>query len=281
MFLLIGCYRFKFQLLWMKYMLKRNDEFLLLDDKNEMLPRRNIFLTVLLCLTFYYVILYDIYALEKCALIRLSQLALMTINLISLCIILRIDSGQAHSENDSRQSSINFVRDNVIYTRKIPAQRSTTFDSSFYNDDYCEKCLVIQRDFISHCRFCDVCLVNRDHHCAWFNKCIAENNFNVFLCFILSLTFSAFLIVSDTFQIFSAKVLVKLSTFQIIIVVAIMLISMSLFVLSAILSLQYLLSLILGISTKKLLNGEWEWKSIRFFRGIRRTKTLEIIDIDD
>ncbi|ELA47080.1 hypothetical protein VCUG_01441 [Vavraia culicis subsp. floridensis] len=262
-------------------MFNRSDEFLLLDDNNEMLPRRNIFLTVLLCLVFYYIILYDIYALEKCTLIKLSQLALMTINMISLFIILRIDSGQAHSENDNRPSSINFVRDNVLYTRKIPVQRGTTFSSSFYNDDYCEKCLVLQRDFITHCRFCDMCLVNRDHHCAWFNKCIAENNFNIFLGFILSMTFSAFLIVSDTFKIFSAKILIKLNTFKIVVVIVVMLASMSLFVLSAILSLQYLLSLVLGISTKKLLNGEWEWTSIRFFRGIRRKKMLEVVDIDE
>lgn len=246
-----------------------------------MLPKRNIILTISLCFIFYYIVIYDIYIItEKCTLVKFCQFSLVIINLMCLCTILKKDPGQATTGQQRGRVNINFVGDNVLYTRKIPAQGSS-FNNGFFNDDFCEKCYVIEQESISHCRYCDVCLINRDHHCAWFNKCIAYKNFNIFLSFIISLSVSALLIVSDTFRIFSAKVLVELNLLQIFVVIVTMLLSMSLFVLSSILSLQYLFSLILGIKTKKLLRGDWEWQSVRFFKCFRRKGLVEILELDE
>lgn len=34
-----------------------------------------------------------------------------------------------------------------------------------------------------HCKVCDVCIDQFDHHCIWLNKCVAKNNIASFLLF--------------------------------------------------------------------------------------------------
>jgi len=37
-----------------------------------------------------------------------------------------------------------------------------------------------------HCRDCDVCIRNYDHHCPWTSKCIGEKNLCKFYVFVTS-----------------------------------------------------------------------------------------------
>ena len=60
-------------------------------------------------------------------------------------------------------------------------------DKSKY--DICEDCNIItpKELKVSHCYYCDVCVVNQDHHCTCLGKCIAKNNTIIFYFWIFSI----------------------------------------------------------------------------------------------
>ena len=39
---------------------------------------------------------------------------------------------------------------------------------------------------VEHCSDCDVCVMNVDHHCGVFDRCIAQNNIKCFYIFLLT-----------------------------------------------------------------------------------------------
>ena len=49
---------------------------------------------------------------------------------------------------------------------------------------YCYKCFVLKTKTSQHCIVCDCCYDNFDHHCYWINKCVAKNNFVIFIIFL-------------------------------------------------------------------------------------------------
>lgn len=49
---------------------------------------------------------------------------------------------------------------------------------------YCYKCFVLKTKTSKHCIICDCCYNNFDHHCYWINKCVAKNNFILFIIFL-------------------------------------------------------------------------------------------------
>jgi len=73
--------------------------------------------------------------------------------------------------------------------------------------DKCEICNIItpKKLKVSHCYYCDVCVIKQDHHCTFFGKCIAKNNFILFfiaiitiplyivICFLTLLTYVAYI----------------------------------------------------------------------------------------
>ena len=47
---------------------------------------------------------------------------------------------------------------------------------------YCD--IVISGDYVKHCKLCERCVVNMDHHCLFLLKCVAKNNHRLFTIFI-------------------------------------------------------------------------------------------------
>ena len=54
---------------------------------------------------------------------------------------------------------------------------------------YCYKCYVKKSKHSKHCIICNQCYENFDHHCYWINKCVAGNNYMIFLIFLLETCF--------------------------------------------------------------------------------------------
>ena len=50
---------------------------------------------------------------------------------------------------------------------------------------YCYECFVEKSKNIKHCIICHKCYENFDHHCYWINKCVARNNYCLFLFFLI------------------------------------------------------------------------------------------------
>ena len=92
-------------------------------------------------------------------------------------------------------------------------------DASIHRQDYldnisandllykvCKKCRIIKPEDnhnVYHCRACNTCVINHDHHCEWSSKCIAGGNIVQFYMFLVftGLTFASFVVVHLIFKI--------------------------------------------------------------------------------
>ena len=54
---------------------------------------------------------------------------------------------------------------------------------------YCYKCFIKKTKTSKHCIICDRCYENFDHHCYWINKCVAKNNYTLFIIFLFEVSF--------------------------------------------------------------------------------------------
>ena len=61
----------------------------------------------------------------------------------------------------------------------------------------CKKCnIIVPKTLdINHCNYCDICVLNSEHHSHWTGKCIGKGNYFLYIVFILS-TFTLILISS-------------------------------------------------------------------------------------
>ncbi|KAF9139400.1 Palmitoyltransferase zdhhc14 [Mortierella sp. GBA39] len=57
---------------------------------------------------------------------------------------------------------------------------------------YCETCRIYRPPRCSHCRQCDNCVEDEDHHCIWLNNCIGRRNYRYFLIFVSIASIYAF-----------------------------------------------------------------------------------------
>ena len=60
-------------------------------------------------------------------------------------------------------------------------------DDSLLYSLYCQNCASYQPPATVHCIHCDICILNRDHHCPWVGKCIGRDNSVFFSLFLSSL----------------------------------------------------------------------------------------------
>ena len=62
---------------------------------------------------------------------------------------------------------------------------------------FCETCNIFRGPGVSHCKKCDNCVENFDHHCPWLGNCIGKNNYFYFFIFLI---FCNIFIISNLFS---------------------------------------------------------------------------------
>ena len=50
---------------------------------------------------------------------------------------------------------------------------------------FCQTCHIFRGPAVSHCKKCDNCVENFDHHCPWLGNCIGKNNYFYFFIFLI------------------------------------------------------------------------------------------------
>ncbi|KNF06033.1 hypothetical protein PSTG_01027 [Puccinia striiformis f. sp. tritici PST-78] len=53
---------------------------------------------------------------------------------------------------------------------------------------WCSRCRTYRPPRTSHCRICDYCVQQSDHHCTFLNNCIGRDNYFVFIIFLFTTT---------------------------------------------------------------------------------------------
>ncbi|SAL95492.1 hypothetical protein [Absidia glauca] len=99
----------------------------------------------------------------------------------------------------------NFDDHSSIWTQPFPADRCVKIKDVMWNLKYCGTCKIYRPPRASHCRQCDNCVENEDHHCIWLNNCIGKRNYRPFFTFIAFCSLMAiYLIVFCILHLFMA-----------------------------------------------------------------------------
>ena len=85
-----------------------------------------------------------------------------------------------------------FIEEHLVKSNLNIVTRNT-----FGQVSICFKCSIIKPDRCYHCYKCGHCVLKRDHHCPWLNKCIGYSNQKYFiLLLIYSLVLTVFIFFS-------------------------------------------------------------------------------------
>ena len=57
------------------------------------------------------------------------------------------------------------------------------------NDTFCTKCETSRPARSHHCRICNLCVLEYDHHCPWINSCIGHDNYRNFILLVFYIMF--------------------------------------------------------------------------------------------
>ncbi|XP_026106374.1 probable protein S-acyltransferase 23 isoform X1 [Carassius auratus] len=119
----------------------------------------------------------------------LPSLSGAAVLIIAAALVLNQNPGQLkEADTDSQFSSI---RD-LIEAGKSP-------------DRFCIHCELIQVDNCKHCRLCDMCIQEYDHHCLFLNQCVGRDNHRIFILFVISMVMAQLLFILSAVYYLSLK----------------------------------------------------------------------------
>jgi hypothetical protein len=83
--------------------------------------------------------------------------------------------------------SITLLQNSEIMTPELPPQdppKSHIFPNQTNPVKFCSQCQIYRPNRAIHCKFCDNCVLELDHHCKWLACCIGKRNQKFFIFWI-------------------------------------------------------------------------------------------------
>ena len=119
-----------------------------------------------------------------------SLLALVTVTLISLFFTAAADPG-----------ILPRTPANCVTPPPLPG---LTSELDGQPCSYCATCNFLRPPRTKHCRFCDNCVLEFDHHCPWTGTCVGQRNYRSFLIFLwITLLYLIFLTATSLWSIYA------------------------------------------------------------------------------
>jgi hypothetical protein len=63
----------------------------------------------------------------------------------------------------------------------ISDEETTFVEAAIYQPRFCQTCDITRPPLASHCKYCNACVTNFDHHCTVVNQCIGIRNRRAFI----------------------------------------------------------------------------------------------------
>ncbi len=67
----------------------------------------------------------------------------------------------------------------------IQAPLPTESQPTIYKEKYCITCRIMRPNLASHCKDCDNCVLEFDHHCFWMGNCVGKGNLREFILMMI------------------------------------------------------------------------------------------------
>jgi palmitoyltransferase ZDHHC9/14/18 len=224
-----------------------------------------VFLTILLIFTgILYSVQEEVSNITKIIIYLLSIIC--PISLLQTCIT---DPGYIYRNRYEYRGDAFFLGKNVLVHTitqfsKIHC-REVVFNGRVYTEEYCNECNVFKGGGVSHCRFCECCVIEGDHHCPWIDNCIGRNNLRFFLINIYSTTALLFYSVLYSYSLASDNHLHE--PFLLVPFLAMLIFfatSLTFFCLLLSLSLYYVFLILFNLRSRE------------FFKGTRKSLELDL-----
>jgi len=114
--------------------------------------------------------------------------------LVSFFITAYIDPGILPRNSKWREMRANNPSDENYWARRKrlePLKKTVQLDGVTLSLNYCDNCKIYRPLRAHHCRECDCCVENFDHHCPWTGNCIGKRNYRFFLIYVFLVEISA------------------------------------------------------------------------------------------
>lgn len=114
-------------------------------------------------------------------------------HLVSGIIIFRIflDYGRCTWTDPGRPTEEDFSRWSECVA---PQNKVKSKSDKAEQRDYCKTCSGPKPARTHHCKVCRRCVLKMDHHCPFIANCVGMRNYQYFICFLLELAISCFII---------------------------------------------------------------------------------------
>ncbi|AFN83559.1 DHHC-type zinc finger domain-containing protein [Encephalitozoon romaleae SJ-2008] len=96
-----------------------------------------------------------------------------------------------------------YIPDMIVFEEGVSTQirtnrngdwiRAIRINGTEYQEKYCLECNLFRINGMSHCRECNRCVLDMDHHCIWFGNCIGRNNIRYFHIYLYTLSIVTFI----------------------------------------------------------------------------------------